>query len=220
MSAPLAYSPPPHSAGLCSQKGLPIMAMLVTQQAPDFTATAVMPDDDFATISLSDYRGRYVVLFFYPQDFAFVCPSEILGFNAKLEEFRSRECELIGVSVDSHFAHLAWKATKVEQGGIGHIQYPLVSDIKKEIARAYGVLRDDSVAFRGLFLIDRGGVVRHAVINDFPLGRNVDEALRMLDALKHTEDYGEVCPVNWRDGEDAIEPTREGIASYLAEHAP
>jgi peroxiredoxin (alkyl hydroperoxide reductase subunit C) len=178
-----------------------------------------MPDDGFATISLSDYRGRYLVLFFYPQDFAYVCPSEILGFDRRLEDFWNRDCDLIGVSVDSHFAHLAWRHTRLEQGGIGNIRYPLVSDIKKEIARAYGVLRNRSVALRGLFLIDRGGVVRHAVVNDFPLGRSVDEALRMLDALKHTEEYGEVCPVDWHEGQDAIEPTREGVAAYLAEHA-
>jgi peroxiredoxin (alkyl hydroperoxide reductase subunit C) len=195
------------------------MDTLVTRQAPDFSATAVLPDDSFETIRLSDYRGKYVVLFFYPLDFTFVCPSEILGFDGRVEEFREKDCELVGISVDSHFTHLAWKDTDIGDGGIGHIRYPLVSDIKKEIARAYGVLHDESVALRGLFLIDREGVVRHAVINDLPLGRNVDEALRILDALRHTEEHGEVCPVNWREGEDAMEPTREGVASYLAAHA-
>jgi len=195
------------------------MNTLVTRQAPDFTAAAVMPDGGLATLSLSDYRGRYVVLFFYPQDFAYVCPSEVLGFDQEVEEFRKKDCVLIGVSVDSHFAHLAWKQTEPARGGIGHIRYPLVSDITKEIARSYGVLPNNSVALRGLFLIDREGVVRHAVVNDFPLGRNVEEALRMLDALRHTQDYGEVCPVNWREGDDAIEPTRESLATYLAEHA-
>jgi peroxiredoxin (alkyl hydroperoxide reductase subunit C) len=159
-----------------------------------------------------------VVLFFYPLDFTFVCPSEILGFDRKVEEFRKKDCELIGVSVDSHFTHLAWRDTEVRQGGIGNIRYPLVSDLTKEIARAYGVLHNDSVTLRGLFLIDREGVVRHAVVNDLPLGRNVDEALRMLDALKHTEEHGEVCPANWREGEEAMKPTREGVASYLTEH--
>jgi peroxiredoxin (alkyl hydroperoxide reductase subunit C) len=195
------------------------MSTLVTRQAPQFSATAVMPDNGFETISLSDYRGKYVVLFFYPLDFTFVCPSEILGFDRKVEEFRKRDCELIGISVDSHFTHLAWKETELDRGGIGKIRYPLVSDIKKEIARAYGVLHDDSVALRGLFLIDREGAVRHAIVNDLPLGRNVDEALRMLDALQHTEEHGEVCPANWREGEDAMQPTREGVASYLAQHA-
>jgi peroxiredoxin (alkyl hydroperoxide reductase subunit C) len=195
------------------------MSTLVTRQAPQFSATAVMPDNGFETISLSDYRGKYVVLFFYPLDFTFVCPSEILGFDRKVEEFRKRDCELIGISVDSHFTHLAWKETELDRGGIGKIRYPLVSDIKKEIARAYGVLHDDSVALRGLFLIDREGAVRQAIVNDLPLGRNVDEALRMLDALQHTEEHGEVCPANWREGEDAMQPTREGVASYLAQHA-
>lgn len=194
------------------------MTTLVTLQAPDFTAKAVMPDGGVSTLSLSDYRGRYVVLFFYPQDFAFVCPSEVLGFDKRVEEFRKKDCELIGVSVDSHFAHLAWRNRGPEEGGIGNIRYPLVSDISKEIARAYGVLPNKAAALRGLFLIDREGVVRHAVVNDFPLGRNVEEALRMLDALRHTQDYGEVCPVNWREGEDAMEPTQEGCAAYLAEH--
>ncbi len=195
------------------------MSTLVTQQAPDFTATAVMPDNSFQELSLSAYRGKYVVLFFYPLDFTFVCPSEILAFNREVEEFNKKNCHLIGVSVDSHFTHLAWKQTAVKQGGIGDVQYPLVADIKKEIARAYGVLHDDSVALRGLFLIDREGVVRHAVVNDLPLGRNVDEALRMLDALQFTEEHGEVCPANWREGEDAMKPTPEGVASYLSKHA-
>ena len=195
------------------------MSTLVTQQAPQFSATAVMPDGRFETIELSNYRGKYVVLFFYPLDFTFVCPSEILSFDRRVEEFRKKGCELLGVSVDSHFTHLAWRDTEVKRGGIGKIRYPLVSDIKKEIAKAYGVLHNDSVALRGLFLIDREGVVRHAVVNDLPLGRNVDEALRMLDALKHTEEHGEVCPANWREGEEAMKPTAEGVAAYLTKHA-
>jgi peroxiredoxin (alkyl hydroperoxide reductase subunit C) len=196
------------------------MSTLVTQRAPDFAATAVMADNSFQDLRLSDYRGKYVVLFFYPLDFTFVCPSEILAFNRRLEEFNKKDCELIGVSVDSHFTHLAWKETEIEKGGIGNVQYPLVSDIKKEIAEAYGVLHDGSVALRGLFLIDKDGVVRHAVVNDLPLGRSVDEALRMLDALRFTEEHGEVCPANWREGEDAMKPTAEGVAEYLTTHAP
>jgi len=196
------------------------MSTLVTQRAPDFAATAVMADNSFQDLRLSDYRGKYVVLFFYPLDFTFVCPSEILAFNRRVEEFDKKDCALIGVSVDSHFTHLAWKETEIEKGGIGNVQYPLVSDIKKEIAEAYGVLHDGSVALRGLFLIDKDGVVRHAVVNDLPLGRSVDEALRMLDALRFTEEHGEVCPANWREGEDAMKPTAEGVAEYLTTHAP
>ena len=195
------------------------MSTLVTQKAPDFVATAVMADNSFGEFRLSDYRGKYTVLFFYPLDFTFVCPSEILAFNRKVEEFNKKDCQLIGISVDSHFTHLAWKETEIEKGGIGNVQYPLVSDIKKEIARAYGVLHEDSVALRGLFLLDKEGVVRHSVVNDLPLGRNVDEALRMLDALRFTEEHGEVCPANWREGEDAMKPTAEGVAEYLAKHA-
>ena len=195
------------------------MSTLVTQQAPNFVATAVMPDNSFEEIKLANYRGKYVVLFFYPLDFTFVCPSEILAFNRKLAEFKERNCELIGVSVDSHFTHLAWKQTETRNGGIGNIQYPLVSDITKEIARAYGVLHDESVALRGLFLIDTDGAIRHAVVNDLPLGRNVDEALRTLDALRFTEEHGEVCPANWHEGEEAMKPTPEGVAAYLSKHA-
>ena len=195
------------------------MSTLVTQKAPDFAASAVMADNSFGEIRLSDYRGKYTVLFFYPLDFTFVCPSEILAFNRKVEEFNKKDCQLIGISVDSHFTHLAWKETEIKKGGIGNVQYPLVSDIKKEIARAYGVLHDGSVALRGLFLIDKEGVVRHAVVNDLPLGRNVDEALRMLDALRFTEEHGEVCPANWREGEEAMKPTAEGVAAYLSRHA-
>jgi peroxiredoxin (alkyl hydroperoxide reductase subunit C) len=195
------------------------MSTLVTTPAPDFTATAVMADDTFEDLTLSSLKGKYVVLFFYPLDFTFVCPSEILAFDKKLDDFRKKDCEVIGVSVDSHFTHLAWKNTPIEQGGIGGVQYPLVADIKKEIARSYGILHDDSVALRGLFLIDKEGVIRHAVVNDLPLGRSVDEALRMLDALRFTDEHGEVCPANWQEGEEAMEPTAEGVASYLAKHA-
>ena len=195
------------------------MHTLVTKEAPDFAAQAVMPENNFAELKLSDYRGKYVVLFFYPLDFTFVCPSEIIAFDKQIDAFKEKGCEVIGVSIDSHFSHWAWKNTPVEKGGIGNVQYPLVSDIKKQISRDYGVLLDDSVALRGLFLIDKTGVVRHAVINDLPLGRNVDEALRMLDALQYTEKHGEVCPANWKRGSDGMKPTADGVASYLAKHA-
>lgn len=195
------------------------LTTLVTQAAPDFTANAVMPDNSFGSITLSALKGKYVVLFFYPLDFTFVCPSEILAFNKKVAEFKQKNCELIGVSVDSRFTHLAWKNTAIENGGIGNIQYPLVEDLNKEIAKSYGILLGGSVALRGLFLIDTKGVVRHAVINDLPLGRNVDEAIRMVDALQFTETHGDVCPANWKQGDEAMTPTAEGVASYLAKHS-
>lgn len=195
------------------------MCTLVTKEAPDFTAQAVMPDNLFREFTLSSLRGKYVILFFYPLDFTFVCPTEIIAFDRRLADFKNRNCEVIGVSVDSHYTHLAWKNTPVDQGGIGDIRYPLVADLSKGIAKAYGVLSEDSVALRGLFLIDKGGVVRHALVNDLGLGRSVDEALRVLDALRFTETHGEVCPANWRSGEEGMKPTREGVTSYLAEHA-
>ena len=190
---------------------------LVTQEAPDFTAEAVMPDNTFGQVKLSSFKGKYVVLFFYPLDFTFVCPSEILAFNKRLDDFKSRNCEVVGVSVDSKFTHLAWKNTPVENGGIGDIQYPLVQDLNKSIARSYGILFNDAVALRGLFLIDPRGIVRHAVINDLPLGRSVTEALRMVDALQFVETHGDqVCPADWQEGEAAMKPTAEGVATYLA----
>lgn len=195
------------------------LCTLVTQQAPDFTADAVMPDNSFAPLTLSSYKGKYVYLLFYPLDFTFVCPSEILAFNKKLDEFKKRNCELITVSIDSKFTHLAWKNTKLEDGGIGNVQFPMVEDLTKQISRDYGILLGDKVALRGLFLIDPKGTVRHCVINDLPLGRSVDEALRMLDALQFTDTHGEVCPANWQQGDEAMKPTAEGVATYLAKHA-
>ena len=195
------------------------MQPLVTRVAPDFVAQAVLPDNTFAELRLSQFRGKYVVLFFYPLDFTFVCPSEVIAFDKKLPAFRERNCEVIGVSVDSHYSHWAWKNTPREKGGIGQVQFPIVADLTKKIARDYGVLMEDGgVALRGLFLIDREGVVRHAVINDLPLGRNVDETLRMVDALRHFEKHGEVCPANWRQGEEAMKPSADGVAKYLARH--
>ena len=196
------------------------MSLHVTQPAPEFTATAVMPDNTFnATFSLSDHKGQYVVLFFYPLDFTFVCPSEIIAFDKKVEEFKNRNCQVIGASVDSHFTHLAWKNTPRTEGGIGNVQFPLVADLTKSISAEYGVLLEGGVALRGLFLIDKEGIVRHALVNDLPMGRNVDEALRVLDALQFTEEHGEVCPANWNAGDEAMKPTAEGVASYLAKHS-
>jgi peroxiredoxin (alkyl hydroperoxide reductase subunit C) len=195
------------------------MSTLVTKEAPNFKAQAVLENNVIKELELASYRGKYVVLFFYPLDFTFVCPSEIIAFDKKLDKFREKNAEVIGVSVDSQFTHFAWKNTKVEEGGIGQVRYPLVADLSKNISRDYGVLFDDSVALRGLFLIDKEGIVRHSVINDLPLGRNVDEALRMLDALQFTETHGEVCPANWKEGEEGMTPTAEGVASYLAKHS-
>ncbi len=196
------------------------MSTLVTKQAPDFTASAVMPDnsikDDF---SISDLKGKHVVLFFYPLDFTFVCPSEIIAFDKKLHAFKERNTEVVGVSVDSQYTHYAWKNTAPKNGGIGNVQFPLVADLTKNIARDYGVLFNDAVALRGLFLIDKEGIVRHAVINDLPLGRNIDEALRMVDALQFFEKHGDVCPANWKQGEDAMTPSADGVAEYLAKHS-
>lgn len=195
------------------------MCTLVTKEAPDFTAQAVMPDNTIKEdFSLSSLRGKHVVLFFYPLDFTFVCPTEIIAFNRKLDEFKSRGVEVVGISVDSQFSHFAWKNTKPEDGGIGNIQFPLVADLSKNIARNYGVLFGEEVALRGLFLIDKEGIVRHCVINDLPLGRSVDEAIRMVDALQFFEENGEVCPANWHKGEDGMDPSANGVADYLAKH--
>lgn len=193
---------------------------MITKEAPDFTATAIMPDNTFKEdFRLADYRGKYVMLFFYPLNFTFVCPSEILAFDKAVGELEKHNCQLIGVSVDSQYSHYAWKNTPVNEGGIGNISYPLVSDLNKSISRSFGVLLDAGVALRGLFLIDRDGIVRHMVINDLPLGRSVNEALRLLHALQFTEKHGDVCPANWQQGEEAMKPTAEGVKKYLTDHS-
>ncbi len=192
------------------------MGVLVGRPAPDFTATAVRKDRILEKYSLSDLKGKYVVLFFYPLDFTFVCPTELHAFNEKLEEFEKRNVQVVGVSVDSHFSHLAWLDTPREKGGIKGVAYPLVSDMNKTISKDYDVLfEDDGIAYRGLFLIDRDQVVRHQVVNDFPLGRSVDEVLRMIDALQFTEEHGEVCPANWSAGEKSMKPDRDGLEEYF-----
>lgn len=197
------------------------MAAFVCQKAPNFTASAVLPDgsikDDF---SLSDYAGKYVVLFFYPLDFTFVCPSEILAHNSRVEEFKQRGVQVIGVSIDSQFTHAAWRNTDTNNGGIGPIAFPLVADVKHEITQAYGVEHPQAgVALRGSFLIDKDGIVQHMVINNLPLGRNVDEMLRMVDALQFTEENGEVCPAGWNKGDEGMQPSTAGVADYLSKHA-
>lgn len=197
------------------------MSVLVGKKAPDFTAAAVMPDNEIKDkFQLSSYlKGKIGVLFFYPLDFTFVCPSEIIAFNNRLQEFKDRGAEVIGVSVDSHFSHLAWKNTEINNGGIGQVQYPLVADITKQIARDYDVLVNEAVAFRGTFLIDQEGVVRHQVVNDLPLGRNIDEAIRMVDALKFHQEHGEVCPAGWNKGKKGMKADSKGVAKYLSENS-
>ena len=192
------------------------MAHLVQTKAPDFTAQAVMPDGSFKEIKLSDYRGKYVVLFFYPLDFTFVCPTEIIAFSDAIEEFEKRNVQVLGASVDSHFSHFAWRNTPRTAGGIGQVKYPLVADLDKKISESYGVLLEGGVALRGLFLIDKDGIVRHELINDLPLGRNVDEALRVVDALQFHEEHGEVCPANWRKGEKSMKADPEGSKEFFA----
>lgn len=191
------------------------MSTLVQKPAPDFKATAVV-NGAFKEISLSDYKGKYVVLFFYPLDFTFVCPTEIIAFNDAVAEFKKRNTVLLGVSVDSHFTHLAWINTPRKAGGLGSLDYALVSDLTKKIATDYGVLTaDGAVALRGLFIIDRQGVVRHALVNDLPLGRSVEEAIRILDALQFVEQHGEVCPANWKPGEKTMKADPKGSLKYF-----
>ncbi len=197
------------------------MSVLVGKKAPDFTAAAVMPNNEILeNFNLSSYlKGKIGILFFYPLDFTFVCPSEIIAFDNRLKDFKDRGVEVIGVSVDSKFSHLAWKNTEVKKGGIGQIQYPLVADLNKSISRDYDVLVGDAVALRGTFLIDQDGVVRHQVVNDLPLGRNIDEAIRMIDALKFFQENGEVCPAGWNKGKDGMKADAKGVAEYLANNA-
>lgn len=196
------------------------MSVLVTKQAPDFTAAAVMPDGTFKEdFKLSDLRGKYVVVFFWPLDFTFVCPSEIIAHNNRIERFKELGVELVGVSIDSQFTHFAWKQTPVENGGIGNVQFPLVADVKHEITRAFGIEHPDGVALRGSFLIDKEGVVQHETINNLPLGRNVDEMLRLVEALQFTEEHGEVCPAGWQKGQKGMKADADGVADYLKENA-
>ncbi len=195
--------------------------MLVTNKAPDFTATAVLGDnqivEDFNLYKNFGEKGT--VIFFYPLDFTFVCPSEIIAFDKRLGEFQSRGINVIGISVDSQFSHFAWKNTPVNQGGIGQVRFPLVADLSKQISKDYDVLFGSSVALRGSFLIDKDGTVRHAVINDLPLGRNIDEMIRMIDTMLFTNEYGEVCPAGWTKGDDGMKASTEGVADYLATHS-
>lgn len=197
------------------------MAVLVGKPAPDFTATAVMGDNSInGSFNLKAHiKDKYAVVFFYPLDFTFVCPSEILAFDHRLQEFKDRNCEVIAVSVDSQFTHLAWKNTPVNNGGLGQVKFPMVADLSKSIARDYDVLINETVSLRGSFLIDKNGVVQHQVVNALSLGRNIDEMIRMLDALQFTEQHGEVCPAGWNKGKAGMKASPEGVADYLTKHA-
>jgi peroxiredoxin 2/4 len=197
------------------------MGVLVGKHAPDFKAQAIVKGKIINDFSLLHFRGKNVVLFFYPLDFTFVCPTELHAFQECLEEFEKRHTQVIGCSVDSCYAHLAWLNTPKHKGGIEGIDYPLISDLNKTIARDYDVLiPHEGIAYRGLFLIDKEGIVRHQVINDLPLGRSVEEAIRILDALLYFEKNGEVCPANWNQGKKAFKPSYEGLENYFVSHQP
>lgn len=198
------------------------MSVLVGRQAPDFTTKAVMPDGTIKNdFTLSSLRGKYVVLFFYPLDFTFVCPSEIIAHDNRRQKFEELGVQLVGASIDSPNSHYAWRETPRDKGGIGKVGFPIISDVKHEIVKAYGVEHPtEGIAFRGSFLIDKSGVVQHQVVNNLPLGRNVDEMLRMVEALQYTEEHGEVCPAGWSKGKEGMKPTAEGVASYLGKNAP
>lgn len=196
------------------------MSVLVTQPAPDFTSAAVMPDGSIKPdFKLSDYRGKKVVLFFYPLDFTFVCPSEIIAHSHRNEAFEALGVQVIGVSIDSQYTHHAWRETPVDDGGIGPVKFPLVADINHSIVQAYGIEHPNGVALRGSFLIDEEGIVQHQVVNNLPLGRDVDEMIRMVEALDFTNKNGEVCPAGWQKGQPGMKASTEGVAEYLAEHA-
>lgn len=194
------------------------MPAQVQKPAPDFTATAVV-NEEFKEVKLSDYRGKYVVLFFYPLDFTFVCPTEIVAFSDRIKEFHDRGAEVLGCSIDSQFSHLAWIQTPRETGGLGGLKYPLVADLTKKIAADYGVLLEGGIALRGTFLIDKQGVVRAATVHDLPLGRSVDEAIRVLDALQFFEKNGEVCPADWKPGGATIKPGVKESKAYFEKAA-
>ncbi|MEI7825107.1 MAG: peroxiredoxin [Chlorobiaceae bacterium] len=195
------------------------MSVLVGRKAPDFDVAAVVNGAEFVdSIKLSDFKGKYVVLFFYPLDFTFVCPTELHAFQEKLQEFHDRNVELIGCSVDSTFSHYAWLHTPRTLGGIKGISYTLLSDLKKTVSADYDVLLEgEGIALRGLFLIDKEGVVQHQVVNHLALGRNIDEVLRLVDALQFSEEFGEVCPANWNKGDKTMAPTQEGLREFFEE---
>lgn len=197
-----------------------IEQVTIGKEAPDFTAKAVTAENEFIDLNLKTYlNGSKGIIFFYPLDFTFVCPSEIIAFNNRLGDFHNRNTKILGISVDSHFSHLAWKNTPYSKGGIGNIRFPLVSDLNKDISHAYNVLNEDGISLRGTFLIDENFKVRHMLVNDLQLGRNIDETIRLVDALTHVTEHGEVCPAGWHKGEDAINASSQGIADYLSSNA-
>ncbi len=198
------------------------MGVLVGREAPDFTAAAVLGNGDIVdNFNFKEATaGKMAVVFFYPLDFTFVCPSELIAFDHRLKDFTDRGVEVIGVSIDSQFSHNAWRNTPVNEGGIGPVGYTLVADVKHEICQAFDVEHPEAgVAFRGSFLIDQEGNVRHQVVNDLPLGRNIDEMLRMVDALKFHQEHGEVCPAGWNEGDKGMNASPDGVAKYLSEEA-
>ncbi|UTF61085.1 peroxiredoxin [Gilvimarinus sp. DA14] len=197
------------------------MGVLVGKQVPDFTAAAVLGNGEIVDeYKLSEaIKGKKAVVFFYPLDFTFVCPSELIAFDNRFQAFQDRGVEVIAVSIDSQFTHSAWRNTPVNEGGIGQVKYTMVADVKHEICQAFDVEADAGVAFRGSFLIDEDGVVRHQVVNDLPLGRNVDEMLRMVDALAFHQEHGEVCPAGWQEGDKGMDASAQGVASYLSENS-
>lgn len=197
------------------------MSVLVGKPAPDFTVPAVLASGEIVdAFTLSEaIKGKKAVVFFWPLDFTFVCPSELLAFDNRIEEFKKRNVEVVGVSIDSHFTHNAWRNTPVDQGGIGPVRYTMAADLSQEIVKAYDVQSPGGMAYRGSFLIDEEGIVRHQVVNDLPLGRNIDEMLRMVDALAFHQEHGEVCPAGWKAGDKGMQATPEGVASYLSENS-
>lgn len=198
------------------------MSVLVNKKAPNFTAPAVMPDgtlvEDFNLAEIQ-IRGKYTVLFFWPMDFTFVCPSEIIAHNNRIKKFKDMGVEVVGVSIDTAYTHAAWRKTPVENGGIGQVEFTMVADHKHEIMKAYGVEHSDGVALRATFVIDKNGIVQHQVVNNLPLGREVDEVLRVVEALQFTEEHGEVCPAGWKKGQDGMQASAEGVSKFLAAHA-
>ncbi|MDF3129601.1 peroxiredoxin [Kiritimatiellaeota bacterium B1221] len=197
------------------------MSCLVSRPTPDFVAPAVMPDGQIRNdFQLSELRGKYTVLFFWPLDFTFVCPTEILAHNSRIAEFKKRNVEVIGISIDSAHTHLAWRNTPVNQGGIGPVDFTMVADHSHRICQSYGIEHpDEAVALRASFLIDKDGIVQHQVVNNLPIGRNVDELLRVVDALQFTEEFGEVCPAGWKPGDEGMKADADGVSEYLTANA-
>jgi peroxiredoxin (alkyl hydroperoxide reductase subunit C) len=195
------------------------MNNLIQKQAPNFIADAVMENGKFKKLSLSDYINKYIVLFFYPLNFTFVCPTEIISFSNRINEFKKRNTQILGISVDSKFSHQTWKKISTQNGGIGNVNFPLISDLTKDISKEYGVLIEDSIALRGTFLIDKKSTIRHSSINDLPIGRNIDEIIRIIDALQFSENNNKVCPAQWNSGDQPIEENLNSVSDYLSKNA-